>query len=199
MNTSVFNHKLRKQDRQLKRCTVHAHRWLPSREGVFKLRWQTNWAKHLFCFIPVWCSTTLWNAIITIRAGNCHGPHIITTRRCRYDMYFDSMHSDSILSFYLNSMLIICLLQWDKRAMRKFVLISHGNQSAENKLARYLKRWWRTRSEGKILEYWSRYSWLAQKKDIAILSPKILRYIIKNNTLICNCIDFPPVTSIYKA
>jgi hypothetical protein len=47
--------------------------------------------------------------------------------------------------------------------MRKQVLISHGNKGAENKLAPNLKRRWRTRYEGKILEFWCRYSQLVHK------------------------------------
>jgi hypothetical protein len=38
-----------------------------------------------------------------------------------------------------------------ERTMRKQVLISHGNKYAENKLAPYLKRRWRTSYEDK---YW---------------------------------------------
>jgi hypothetical protein len=34
-----------------------------------------------------------------------------------------------------NILLTICLLQAQERAMRKLVLISHGNRSAENELA----------------------------------------------------------------
>ena len=49
-----------------------------------------------------------------------------------------------------NILLTICLLQ---RAKRKQVLISHGNISAENKIAPYLKRRWRTSYEWK--KYWS--------------------------------------------
>jgi hypothetical protein len=41
-----------------------------------------------------------------------------------------------------------------ERAMRKPFLISHGNKSAENKLAPYLKRRWRTIYEGKVLEFY---------------------------------------------
>ena len=40
-----------------------------------------------------------------------------------------------------------------ERAMRKLVLISHGNKIAENKLAPYLKRRWRASFGGKILEF----------------------------------------------
>jgi hypothetical protein len=43
-------------------------------------------------------------------------------------------------------------------------MINHGNKSAENKLAAYLIRSWRTSYEGQILEFWCRYSQEAQNE-----------------------------------
>ena len=65
-----------------------------------------------------------------------------------------------------------------ERAMTKPVFINHGNKSAKNKLAPFLKRRWRTSYEGKILEFWCRYNRLEQKLycDIA----KTIRYDISS-------------------
>ena len=71
-----------------------------------------------------------------------------------------------------NISLTICLLQRDKREI---------NKSVAKKLAPYLKRRWRTSHEGKILEFWCRYSQLEQKiilsKRYDISSKIISQYV----------------------
>ena len=91
------------------------------------------------------------------RAGNCQEPHDIITIRdvLRFSGFSGFyMRYDSICDFSVpNILLTICLLQRDKRVMRKLVLTSHGNKSAENKLSPYLKIWRRTTYEENYLSF----------------------------------------------